>query len=152
MANGQALKAIMQNYQDFIASKEFWGGLVLGLQQNPSNDDHQCYKGYVRFIQVTNTFIEDVDAGNSGVSATYTSQMNAQGNMGSFIGFYVFEAQQFIGLLIQFQDLYEVCEFSKILSQLGKILQTLPALGDALINGLFEYYNSDVNDIPDMID
>mmetsp|Transcript_26131 Transcript_26131/g.25317 ORF Transcript_26131/g.25317 Transcript_26131/m.25317 type:complete len:99 (-) Transcript_26131:138-434(-) len=74
--------------------------------------------------------------------------MTEQGLLGGgAFGFGVFKFMQGVSVALQLEDLSGVCEFNNILSQLGKILTSLSAAGNALINGIFTFYNGEVSAI-----
>ena len=72
----------MTNFFSFASSQYFWGGLILGLQADPTDTTHDCYTSYVALQNVVNELL-------SFDYSTFSTATLANGFSATTVGYYV---------------------------------------------------------------
>ena len=90
-----------QNLASFGSSNIFWGGAVLGYQENNENVDNNCYISYVSFVDTTRYMKEEY------TQAVYTASMIADGVANSnTVGYVVSVINLVMDIQTQFLNMY----------------------------------------------
>ena len=105
LSNAAITKSFLQNFgpEKYYVSATFWGGFVLGIQEDSSNTANNCYASYIEMLN-------SIDYIQEFTNDVYTTAINLQGVSGSTIGYYMSKFKVIQDIQIMVMNFYTNCK------------------------------------------
>ena len=127
---------------------EFWEYFVLSVQEDPDDIYSTCFETFEEFKTLAldvMTLVADMTDYRAGIAAKGNG-MYIGSNYGNDFGYYMYQANKFIDIGIEFTDVWGACSIDYFVLSLGRSVTSVSGALNTGINIFFRLYSNDAED------